>query len=229
MSESKHTPGPWVASGQSVSAPESQGVSVGWCGTAGASGPDGSYYISREEAEANAALIARAPELLAERDAFVRELDPETGNVVTAMANLLALRKRLDKAEAMLKATAYVLGSPKDADRLPEALSHVLQGYRQRAEKAEAELARWRERYNTLWNSDALADVRKLAAELDALRATSAELDADRLRKHERAFKLAADLDAALRCLAKCGCTYRMGETMQRVQQLLADREAKRG
>lgn len=96
MSESKHTPGPWQVARHGYETPYMAHafieVEKNHEPVAGIWWPEGD-----DEQAANAALIARAPELMAERDAFVRELDPETGNVITAMANLLALRKRVEE------------------------------------------------------------------------------------------------------------------------------------
>jgi hypothetical protein len=60
---------------------------------------------------------------------------PEYADIRAALAEIERLRADLMRA-------AVVMGSPKDADRLAEALGYVLSGYRQRAEAAEANLAR---------------------------------------------------------------------------------------
>ena len=63
MSEAKHTPGPWEASGNLVRSPMHQpeglprGVQIVEC-------RDGYFLPHTEEAKANARLIAAAPELL---------------------------------------------------------------------------------------------------------------------------------------------------------------------
>lgn len=77
---------------------------------------------------------------------------PDGGGDIEVMAEvkrLLAevetLRQRvaeLEAAERELKAAALVMGSPKDAHRLADALSYVLRSYRQRGEAAEAEVKR---------------------------------------------------------------------------------------
>lgn len=61
-----HTKGPWLVGnkqghGTAVSGP--LGVSVAWCGVAMTVGRSGSYDIGADEASANAALIAAAPDL----------------------------------------------------------------------------------------------------------------------------------------------------------------------
>lgn len=67
-----------------------------------------------------------------------------------------ALRKRVEEAELA-------------RDAAESRKSQAFQDLRERAEKAEAERDSYRERYDALWNSDALADVRKLQADLDAV------------------------------------------------------------
>ena len=58
------TPGPWAQAGQRVNGP--QGVLVAWCGEASSIDVAGGFYaVSKTEAEANARLIAAAPDLLA--------------------------------------------------------------------------------------------------------------------------------------------------------------------
>ena len=63
----KHTPGPWEIGGSfestEVFAPAASRVSVARCGAEEARG-GGSYRVSTEEAQANARLIAAAPDLL---------------------------------------------------------------------------------------------------------------------------------------------------------------------
>jgi len=61
------TPGPWKvgASGHWISAPECGGIGVASAGRAVTIGGGSSYVISNTEAEANARLIAAAPDLLA--------------------------------------------------------------------------------------------------------------------------------------------------------------------
>jgi hypothetical protein len=66
----KHTPGPWAVypkkwTGAEVRSRSRYGVSVAWCGTNSARHVDGSHSISSDEAEANARLIAAAPEMFA--------------------------------------------------------------------------------------------------------------------------------------------------------------------
>lgn len=65
----KHTPGPWVIRqtqdyGSSVEAVGGCGVGVAWCGANATAGERGAYVIGRREAQANARLIAAAPDLL---------------------------------------------------------------------------------------------------------------------------------------------------------------------
>ena len=58
------TPGPWAQAGQRVNGPA--GVLVAWCGEASSIDVAGGFYaVSKTEAEANARLIAAAPDLLA--------------------------------------------------------------------------------------------------------------------------------------------------------------------
>ena len=60
----KHSPGPWAQAGQRVNGPH--GVLVAWCGEASSIDVAvGFYAVSKTEAEANARLIAAAPDLLA--------------------------------------------------------------------------------------------------------------------------------------------------------------------
>ena len=63
---SKHTPGPWiqVRDGRSVCAPSFLGVSVAFCGDCTVVSKEGKYSISKDEAQANARLVAAAPDLL---------------------------------------------------------------------------------------------------------------------------------------------------------------------
>lgn len=62
MSESKHTPGPWIASKYSsvVGCPVVNQIGHVVCNTASA----GTFESGKEEAEANAKLIASAPDML---------------------------------------------------------------------------------------------------------------------------------------------------------------------
>lgn len=73
--------------------------------------------------------------VLAQLGEYALALTQEANLRRDAEAERDALRKEL-----MLVAIA--MGSPKDVDRLPEALSYVLASYRTRTEKAEAE-AKW--------------------------------------------------------------------------------------
>jgi hypothetical protein len=54
-----------------------------------------------------------------------------------ALEAIAGLRQRAERAEAILHKAACVLGSPKDAERLDEALGYVLASYRARGERAE--------------------------------------------------------------------------------------------
>ena len=56
-----------------------------------------------------------------------------------AKENTIRLESRVRELEAELIKIALVIGSPKDAHRLPDALTAVLSSYRNRGEKAEAE------------------------------------------------------------------------------------------
>lgn len=68
----EHTPGPWtVASNGDDGARVNAFATVAWCPTSAAFGVDGSQVISADEAEANARLIAAAPELLAACEVFI--------------------------------------------------------------------------------------------------------------------------------------------------------------
>ena len=63
-----HTPGPWVVGGAcshgaKVVSRGAAGVSVAWCGCNTIAGQDGSHSIDGDEAEANARLIAAAPDM----------------------------------------------------------------------------------------------------------------------------------------------------------------------
>jgi len=76
---SGHTPGPWSVKSkterQSVGAGVTN-VTVAWCGEASSSGEVGSYFVDRDECEANACLIAASPDMLAALKAFVAKIDP---------------------------------------------------------------------------------------------------------------------------------------------------------
>lgn len=69
---SGHTPGPWkVEYENNDGARVSAIASVAWCPSSAAFGADGSQVITADEAEANARLIAAAPDLLAALEAVM--------------------------------------------------------------------------------------------------------------------------------------------------------------
>lgn len=97
---SNHTPGPWIAEesqghGVSVSS-EPVDISVAWCGTNLMVGMGGVYKITPEEAEANARLIAAAPELLYALKKLINEVVLEISPYNPAMRNA---REAVHKAE----------------------------------------------------------------------------------------------------------------------------------
>lgn len=62
----KHTPGPWTMHPRGKDGAEVRAItSVAWCGIALTHGVSGSQVIRADEAQANARLIAAAPDLLA--------------------------------------------------------------------------------------------------------------------------------------------------------------------
>lgn len=60
----KHTPGPWVATGQAVESKAAFGLCVAVCSEEGTFVADHGYEINENEALANMTLIAAAPDLL---------------------------------------------------------------------------------------------------------------------------------------------------------------------
>lgn len=94
-----HTPGPWHARGQRVEGPLSSGLA--FCGESTVVGVNGTYSIGRREAEANARLIAAAPDLLAALERLVATLERQVASPHLAeRASPLAQAK-----EAINKAT----------------------------------------------------------------------------------------------------------------------------
>ena len=92
MSESKHTPGPWAV----YRAKNGKLLGVGDARAEGVTDPFGGLWRSGAEMEANARLIAAAPELLeAAKMALADQQQPETE--VTGAYSYLA--KAIAKAE----------------------------------------------------------------------------------------------------------------------------------
>ena len=68
----KHTPGPWTTNPRGEDGAEVYALaSVAWCGIASTHGASGSQVIRAAEAQANARLIAAAPDLLRGLEAMI--------------------------------------------------------------------------------------------------------------------------------------------------------------
>ncbi|MFN3731329.1 hypothetical protein [Comamonas testosteroni] len=100
MSEAKHTPGPWEATGNLVRSPMHQpeglprGVQIVEC-------RDGYFLPHTEEAKANARLIAAAPELLEALQEFDDAMK-EAGDWPGTTNELQRLLGVVDKARAAI-------------------------------------------------------------------------------------------------------------------------------
>ena len=105
-SKPKHTPGPWVANNTHVTTKDAWRLSIAYA-------PyrviDANAVPSLAEAEGNAALIARAPELLAENERL--------------RAQLAELREAAREADSVL--TDLELVSSSDQPLVNGALSHL--------------------------------------------------------------------------------------------------------
>ena len=66
------------------------------------------------------------------------------------METINGLESRVRELEAELIKIALVIGSPKDAHRLPETLTAMLSSYRNRGEKAEAERDELKRAYDAI-------------------------------------------------------------------------------
>lgn len=91
MSKQQHTPGPWKRRKNVVSGPF--GVTVVQCMDNGTWGEKGCHSITKIEAEANARLIATAPELLEALESIIASADA---------GNAAILNRLLDQARAAI-------------------------------------------------------------------------------------------------------------------------------
>lgn len=109
---SKHTPGPWSireVSKHGTSVDGFVGVGVAWCGANTTVGNKGAHSISESEAEANARLIAAAPELL---DALTRMLKqfPADSDLYAAGWDSSAINEACDAYDAARAAVRKATG-----------------------------------------------------------------------------------------------------------------------
>ena len=108
---SKHTPGPWISEsptrdGTSVKSTAALFSTVAWCGAGSIWSSSGSYEISHEEAEANARLIAAAPDLLEVAKLLLDFYNLETQLFVEKYGHGITTRILGDRARAAIaKAT----------------------------------------------------------------------------------------------------------------------------
>jgi len=104
MNETKHTPGPWRISGESATTVQADYRAINSEGgvlIATALGyPNSGYFPSDDEATANAALIAAAPELLEAAEGIVSRWDsplwkdqPHTGIFIDRLRAAIAKAK----------------------------------------------------------------------------------------------------------------------------------------
>lgn len=112
---SAHTPGPWVAviskmEGARIQQPGRSGTAVAWvgCDLTGPSDEDPHERMS-DEAQANAALIAAAPEMLAELEHLVSVLEDEVRPSLLAAAVAVIAKARGEVAAAQPSATVCVI------------------------------------------------------------------------------------------------------------------------
>ncbi len=91
----RHTPGPWILAGKTTISNEGGDFCLANVGT---------YSIEADEAEANAKLIATAPELLAALESFLRAPSigsngPGSSTIVVQDFNFRAARAAIAKAK----------------------------------------------------------------------------------------------------------------------------------
>lgn len=77
MSEFKGTPGKWGFNGKEVRSPKPE-LTIAYCSTGARAGKDGNRVIANSEADANARLIAAAPDLLEALDWAIAEIEGRT-------------------------------------------------------------------------------------------------------------------------------------------------------
>lgn len=92
MSEAKHTQGPWQVSNWYSTSGQSCGISNGILGVAAV------YGTGRTEAEANARLVASAPELVAAVRALLTYFSTKTDDAPCVVAARAAVAKALGEA-----------------------------------------------------------------------------------------------------------------------------------
>lgn len=90
----KHTPGPWTMHPRGEDGAEVRAItSVAWCGIASTHGASGSQVIRADEAQANARLIAAAPDLLAACEAIIDAATPWAPDTPALMMVRAAIAK----------------------------------------------------------------------------------------------------------------------------------------
>lgn len=112
IAASGYTPGPWIARGKVTTVGDENNSSMLWCGTVA---PAGSKFrgsianiqscdhiggISREEAAANARLIAAAPDLLSAAKGLLALLDDGTCTADPEESEISFARAAIAKAQA---------------------------------------------------------------------------------------------------------------------------------
>ena len=106
--DAKHTPGPWQVSGSSIVAGEICIAAIE---------DDGGYEAPYDEREANAALIARAPELLAENAALKADNERLRGELKILDDCLKSGRPNLDDVATLRESIRQALAAGKESGK----------------------------------------------------------------------------------------------------------------
>jgi hypothetical protein len=101
MSPNKHTPGPWVVKGRLVEAPSRLDLGVAQAIAGMTAGSRGASQITVPEAEANARLIAAAPDML---------------EALKTIGALLAGRPKTIKDDELWGAFSYIIAAVAKAE-----------------------------------------------------------------------------------------------------------------